>query len=137
MWNLSEGTMLSRAQLPTAAAAASPFILDFYNAAFNEWGLRLFANAFQVVQRDGTLKDFIVANLSSQPFTFAAAYNSLSSSGSVYGLVVSGVGLSLNNFANLEIGRRSNGLSSLNGHISSVRYYRKRLSDAKLQSLTS
>ena len=91
---------------------------------------------FQVVQRDGSVKDINVAALSSQPFTFAAAYNSSNSAGSVYGLIASNEGLSLNNFTGVDIGRRVGG-TPCNGHISSVRYYRTRLSNAQLQSLTT
>ena len=128
--------MLATAQLATAAATANPFLLDFYSAVPHEWGLRLFSNNFQVVQRDGSVKDINLTSLSSQPFTLAAARNSLNSAGSVYGLVVSGSGSSLNNFTGVDIGRRAGGSLYFNGHIAAIRYFRKRLSNAKLAQLT-
>jgi hypothetical protein len=137
MWNASEGSMLSTAQLATAAATANPFLLDFYSAVPHEWGLRFFSNNFQVVQRDGSIKDINLASLSSQPFTFAAARDSSSSAGSVYGLVVSGSGSSLNNFTGVDIGRRAGGSLYFNGHLAAIRYFRKRLPNAKLQAITA
>jgi hypothetical protein len=137
MWNASEGSMLATAQLATAAATANPFLLDFYSAVPHEWGLRLFSNNFQVVQRDGSVKDTNITSLSSQPLTFAAARNSSNSAGSVYGLVVSGTAPSLNNFTGVEIGRRAGGSLYFNGHLAAIRYYRKRLANSKLVALTT
>jgi hypothetical protein len=137
MWNASEGSMLATAQLATAAATENPFLLDFYSAVPHEWGLRLFSNNFQVIQRDGSVKDITITSLSSQPFTYAAARNSSNSAGSVYGLVASGTAPSLNNFTGVEIGRRAGGSLYFNGHLAAIRYYRKRLPNAKLVTLTT
>ena len=137
MWNASEGSMLATAQLATAAATENPFLLDFYSAVPHEWGLRLFSNNFQVIQRDGSVKDITITSLSSQPFTYAAARNSSNSAGSVYGLVASGTAPSLNNFTGVEIGRRAGGSLYFNGHLAAIRYYRKRLPNAQLVTLTT
>ena len=136
MWNPSEGTALSKSSILTGATIANPFILDFYNTVPHELGQRLFGIGIQIIQRDGIVKDINLSNISSQPFSIANSFNSLSSSGSVYGSLITGSGLILNNFSAMEIGRRQGGTTYLSGHILSIRYYRKRLANTKLQTLT-
>ena len=137
-WNASAGSMSSKSFISAGAIAANPFILDFYNASSHEWGTRLFSSGIQIVQRDGVgIKDINVGAVSTQPISTACAFDPLGSAGSAYGSIVAGSAITLNSFLALEIGRRQGGTLYLNGHISSIRYYRKRLPNAKLQSLTA
>jgi hypothetical protein len=70
--------------------------------------------------------------------TFALAAEASSAMASTNGtLATAGTGIMPVGIDRLNIGNRADGARTLNGHISSLRYYKKRLANAKLQTLTA
>lgn len=137
-YNQSEGSFYVKSFISAQSAATDPFFLSFYNLSLNEWGARIFSSKVQITQRDGVQKDIDAANFVVGSVSAAATYNSLGSAASAYGLpAVAGLAPNFIGFNALDIGRRRGGTLSTNGHIASLRYYRKRLSNAKLQALTT
>jgi hypothetical protein len=137
-YNQSEGSFYVKSFISAQSAATDPFFLSFYNPSLNEWGARIFSSKVQITQRDGLQKDIDAANFVVGSVSAAATYNSLGSAASAYGLpAVGGLAPNFIGFNALDIGRRRGGALPTNGHIASIRYYRKRLSNEKLVTLTT
>jgi hypothetical protein len=137
-YNPSEGSFYVKSFISAQSAATDPFFLSFYSPSLNEWGPRIFSSKVQITQRDGLQKDINAANFVVGSVSAAATYNSLGSAASAYGLpAVGALAPNFIGFNALDIGRRRGGAFYTNGHIASIRYYRKRLTNAKLQALTA
>ena len=138
-YNQSEGTFLCSTRIESSSRSSNPFLLDAFNLSNNEFGIRIFGGGVQIVVRDGTLKD-IGLGTAITDMRIASAYNSTANVASLNGAsVLSGAASTLPVLTALLIGARAPAIGALqlNGHIASIQYFRKRLPNAKLQSLTA
>ena len=136
-YNQPEGTLFADARVETAARSANGFFTSLYNASSNEFSLRIFSNEVQVTVRDGgAAKDFNIGGVATN-MKVAAAYSSLNNVASLNGLaVVTGTASNLPAMIGLSVGSRFAASTFANGHIAAIRYYKKRLANAKLVTLT-
>ena len=137
MYNQPEGTLFADARVETAARSANGFFTSLYNASSNEFSLRIFSNQVQITVRDGVSKDFNVGGVATN-MKVAAAYSSLNNVASLNnGAIATGTASNLPAMTGLSVGSRFASSTLCNGHIAAIRYYKKRLPNAKLQALTA
>ena len=137
MYNQPEGTLFADARVETAARSANGFLASLYGAVNTEFALRIFGIGNQVIVRDGTARDFTVG-VNATNMKVAAAYSSLNNVASMNGGgIATGTAYSLPAMTALSIGLRTGNTQQVNGTISAIRYYKKRLSNQKIQALTA
>ena len=137
MYNQPEGTLFADARVETAARSANGFFTSLYNASSNEFSLRIFSNQVQITVRDGASKDFNVGGVATN-MKVAAAYSSLNNVASLNnGAIATGTASNLPAMTGLSVGSRFASSTFCNGHLAAIRYYKKRLPNAKLQALTA
>jgi hypothetical protein len=137
IYNQSEGTLFVDARVETAARSANGFFAGIYNVSNNEFSTRIFSGSIQVVSRDPTSKDFSIGTATTNTKA-ATVYSNLNNAGSLNGsAVITGTVSTLPLMTSLGIGSRYSNTLFINGHIASVRFYKKRLANAKLVTLTA
>jgi hypothetical protein len=132
LWNASEGTLLSKTIIPNGG-------FDCYTANWqNFFGhRRTNSNALSALIRGGGNFDLSLGTFVSGSLRVACTHGgNLVSAVANGGSINSTSGTLVLNPTVLGIGYSGSG-SPINGPVDSIRYYRKRLSDAKLQALTA
>jgi len=136
IYNQSEGTLFVDARVETAARSANGFFAGIYNVSNNEFSTRIFSGSIQVVSRDPTSKDFSIGTATTNTKA-ATVYSNLNNAGSLNGsAVITGTVSTLPLMTSLGIGSRYSNTLFINGHIAALKFYKKRLANAKLASLT-
>jgi hypothetical protein len=142
-YNQTEGTIISNAQIANLIGenrglyginnnGAIHGFLTFYTAAG-------FGVSSQSRNAANTILPPTFSNLANTPFKRGLAYNSsscgISNNGSA--VTTTSVTTTTQTMLTLQIGNMLGGAFYLSGHIASISYYKKRLPNAKLQSLTT
>jgi len=134
LWNSSEGTLLSKTIIPNGGFECYPANwLNFFGHR------RTISNTLSAITRGGGSFDINLGTFVSGSLRVASTHGgNLVSAVANGGSVVSVSGTLVLNPTSLTIGSAGGGGTTyINGPVDSIRYYRKRLPNAKLQALTA
>jgi hypothetical protein len=139
-YNPNEGTLLTNVNLPVRIlTGARSFALDDGTTTYM-MDLTNTLNTFtlEALENSSYVNIISISNSTSKIVKQATSFNNSSQTISVNGEVTSpsSTSLSINRYSNLRIGTQVNNTAYLNGTISQLTYYPKRLPNAFLQNLT-
>ena len=144
-YNQNEGTMFVEAKA-SGDSLTFPRVISFQDDPSNRWELigdttldvRIFHRSNGTTDVSSDIISNVLDGETSFKLAYAKAENDAAGSGNGGSVVTDTSNGQLNNVDTLYIGVGANGSSDfLNGHIKSIKYYPRRLSDAQLVELTS
>jgi hypothetical protein len=140
-YNQSEGTLLSQTQKITVGS--NTFIVAMSDGTFNNsldlrYNNITLAGALMNISNVSQFTGFSATVTSGALVKQSVAYKLNDCAYSANGAsAITDTSASIPTFSQLNIGNTYSNNLAINGHIASIRYYKKRLSNAKLQSLTA